>query len=135
MRTAYMAISLVALVGLVPAAFAQGSPVVDPGKSAGTRTEAKRQMRTSGSNASVSLAVPTAKVSVGAESLEGEHDDRGSFHDPLRAGLAGQSTSRPVGCQTRPAGVLVGPEVRFPPIADLTSPQHHPPVPIREDLT
>jgi hypothetical protein len=72
MRTAYMAISLVALVGLVPAAFAQGSPVVDPGKSAGTRTEAKRQMRTSGSNASVSLAVPTAKVSVGPTSLEGE---------------------------------------------------------------
>lgn len=73
MRTKYLVIGLAAVVGLVPASLAQGSEVPDPDKPAATAVEAKKgQKRTSARNANVSLAVPTAKVSVGPKSLEGE---------------------------------------------------------------
>ena len=73
MRIGHLVIGLAAVVGLVPASLAQGSEVPNPDKPAGTGIEAKeRQKRTSARNASVSLAVPTAKVSVGPKSLEGE---------------------------------------------------------------
>ena len=74
MRTGYMAIGLAAVVGVVPAAFAQDSRVVDPGKSAGTGTEAEERQANQrvGSNTGISLAVPTGRVSVGPNVLDGE---------------------------------------------------------------
>ena len=62
MRTAIcMAVGFAALVSGVPASFAQDSGVLDQGKPAGT-----------GGKAGISIAVPIGKISVGAESLEGE---------------------------------------------------------------
>lgn len=60
MRTACcMAVGLTAVLGVAPAAFAQD------GKSAGAGTEAEeRQGQKLGRNASISLAVPTGKISV-----------------------------------------------------------------------
>ena len=74
MRTAYMAIVLAAVVGVVPAAFAQDARVVDHGKSAGTGIEAKERQthQTSGSNTGISLVVPIGRVSVNPEFLDGE---------------------------------------------------------------
>ena len=75
MRTALcMAIGLAAVVGVVPAAFAQDSRVVDPGKSAGSGTEAKERQthQGTGSNTGISLALPTGRVSVGPDVLDGE---------------------------------------------------------------
>lgn len=74
MRTALrMAISLAAVVGLVPASLAQGSRGLDPGKSAGIRAATQqRQTQTPGINGSVSLAVPTGRVWVGHGSVDGE---------------------------------------------------------------
>ena len=68
MRTALcMAIGLAAVFGAVPASFAQDSSVLDPGKPAGTATKAKERQQTHqqpGRNASISLAVPTGRISV-----------------------------------------------------------------------
>ena len=74
MRTAYMAIGLAAVVGIIPAAFAQDSRVVDPGKSAGTGTEAEERLwhQRLGRNSSISLAVPIGRVSVDRGSPGGE---------------------------------------------------------------
>ena len=60
MRTAFrMAAGLTAVLGVAPAAFAQD------GKSAGAGTEAEeRQGQKLGSNTSISLAVPTGRISV-----------------------------------------------------------------------
>jgi len=68
-----MAIGFAAVVGVVPAAFAQDARLVDPGKLAGTGIEAdERQTRRPRSNTGISLAVPIGRVSTGPESLEGE---------------------------------------------------------------
>ncbi len=75
MRTAVgMAIGLAAVVGVVPASFAQDSRVADPGKPAGTGTGAEQRQthQRPGSNAVISLDVPTGRVSVGPEVLGGE---------------------------------------------------------------
>ena len=68
MRTAFcMAIGLAAVVGAVPASFAQDSRVLDPGKPVGTAIKAKERQQTHqrpGRNASISLAVPTGRISV-----------------------------------------------------------------------
>lgn len=61
MRTGHMAIGLAAVVGVVPASFAQDPRIPDPGKSAGTE-----------SNKGISVAVPMGKVTVGPGSLDGE---------------------------------------------------------------
>ena len=60
MRTALrMAVGLTAVLGVVPAGLAQD------GKSAGARTQAEeRQGQKLGRNSSISLAVPTGRVSV-----------------------------------------------------------------------
>ena len=75
MRTALcMAIGLAAVVGGVPASFAQDSRVPDHGKSAGAEiaTEEPQTHQTPGSNTGISLAVPVGRVSVGPKSLDGE---------------------------------------------------------------
>ena len=73
MRTGYMAIGLAAVVGFVPASFAQDSRVPDHGKPAGTAAKAeKRQTQKPGSNAGISLAVPIGRVWVGPELVDGE---------------------------------------------------------------
>jgi hypothetical protein len=74
MRTGYVSIGLAAVVGVVPAAFAQDSRVVDPGKPAGTGTGAEERQANQrvGSNPGISLAVPTGRVSVGPNALDGE---------------------------------------------------------------
>ena len=67
MRTAFcMAIGLAAVVGAVPASFAQDSSVLDS-KPAGTSTKAKERQQTSqqpGRNGSISLSVPSGRISV-----------------------------------------------------------------------
>jgi hypothetical protein len=75
MRTALcLAIGVAIVAGGVPASFAQDSRVPDPGKPAGTGTEAKERQKHQGleSNKGISLAVPIGKVSVGHGSLSGE---------------------------------------------------------------
>ena len=73
MRTALcMAIGLAAVFGGVPASFAQDSRVPDPGKPAGTATEAKDPQTHQGLGRGISIAVPIGRVSVGHESLDGE---------------------------------------------------------------
>lgn len=69
MRTRYLALGLAALVSVVPASLAQ-----DPGKPAGTRTEAEdlQTHQRPGSNAGISLAVPIGRISVDPEFLDGE---------------------------------------------------------------
>ena len=73
MRTGYLAIGLAAVVGVVPASFAQDSRVLDHGKSAGTGTEAEERQthQTAGSNSGISLAVPIGRVRVGPELADG----------------------------------------------------------------
>jgi len=69
MRTALrMAVGLTAVLGVVPAAFAQD------GKSAGAGTEAEERQRHQKleRNSSVSLAVPTGRVSVDRGATGGE---------------------------------------------------------------
>ena len=67
MRTALgMAIGLTAVLGVVPAAFAQD------GKSAGTGTEAEEGHQRLGRNSSISLAIPIGRVSVDRGSAAGE---------------------------------------------------------------
>ena len=83
MRTALcMAIGLTVVVGVVPAAFAQDSRVLDHCKSAGTGIEAEERQThdemsdglRSGAreHAGVSVAVPIGRVCVGPESVDGE---------------------------------------------------------------
>ena len=67
----YMAIGLAAVVGVVPASFAQDSRVLDYGKSAGTRIEADERQGL-GSNTGISIAVPIGRVWVGPEFADGE---------------------------------------------------------------
>jgi hypothetical protein len=66
MRTAYMAIGLAAIIGVVPASFAQAPRVAGQSKSAGTATESP------GSGTGVSIDAPIGKVWVGPEFLDGE---------------------------------------------------------------
>jgi hypothetical protein len=75
MRTAIgLAIGFAAVVGVIPAAFAQDSPVAHPGKPAGTGIEAEERQTDQrvGSNTGISIAVPIGSVSVGPNSLDGE---------------------------------------------------------------
>jgi hypothetical protein len=83
MRTAlYMATGLAAAFSIVPAALAQDSRVLDPGKSAGTGIEAQdRQTHDERSDGQgpeartqpgTSIAVPIGRVSVGPEFVDGE---------------------------------------------------------------
>ena len=69
-----MAIGLAVVVGGVPAAFAQDSPVLDHGTSAGTRIESKERQTHPRlrSNWGICVAVPIGKVSVGPEVVDGE---------------------------------------------------------------
>jgi hypothetical protein len=72
MRTALCtAIGLAVLVGVVPASFAQDSRAVDPGKPAGTGTEAKGRQTYQKLGRGISLAVPVGRVSVGPEVADG----------------------------------------------------------------
>ena len=65
MRTAlFLAIGLAAVVGVVPASFAQDPGVPDHGKSAGSARP--------GGSRGISLAVPIGRVSVGPEFGNGE---------------------------------------------------------------
>ena len=74
MRTGYMAIGLAAVVTVVPASFAQHSPVLDHCKSAGTGNDAEERQthQSPGSNTGVFVAVPTGRVCVGPEVVDGE---------------------------------------------------------------
>jgi hypothetical protein len=74
MRTGYLVIGLAAVVGFVPASFAQGSRGLDHCKSAGTGIEAEERQahETPGSNTGVSVAVPIGRVCVGPEAVDGE---------------------------------------------------------------
>lgn len=75
MRTACcIVIGLAAVVGGVPAAFAQDSRVLGDGKSAGTGIEAEERQTSQRprSNAGVSVAVPTGRVRVGPQFVDGE---------------------------------------------------------------
>ncbi len=74
MRTSYMAIGLAAVVGVVPASFAQAPRVLDPCKSAGAAMEAEERQtqQRPGSNTGVSVAVPIGRVCVGPEVVDGE---------------------------------------------------------------
>ncbi|HVJ70664.1 MAG TPA: hypothetical protein VM531_03995 [Sphingomicrobium sp.] len=74
MRTGHMAIGLAAVVGVVPAAFARDSRVLDHCKSAGTAIEAEERQadQSPGGNMGVFVAVPIGKVCVGPEVVNGE---------------------------------------------------------------
>jgi hypothetical protein len=74
MRIGYIAIGLAAVVGVVPASFAQDSRVLDHGKLAGTRTEGEERQahQTFGGNTGISLAVPIGRVSVGPDLVGGD---------------------------------------------------------------
>lgn len=73
MRTQYLAVSL-AFVACVGPAFAQDARSWDHGKAAGTGVE--REDRPTqprfGNSSGISLAIPTGRVSVGPEFLDGE---------------------------------------------------------------
>ena len=71
----HMAIGLAAVVGVVPASFAQDSRVLDHGKSAGTGIEGEEERQAHQrfrSNTGVSLAVPIGRVSVGPDLVGGD---------------------------------------------------------------
>ena len=74
MRTGYLAIGLAAIVGVVPAAFAQASRGLDQCKSAGAGVEAEERQthQGTGSKTSVFVAVPIGRVCVGPEVVDGE---------------------------------------------------------------
>jgi hypothetical protein len=65
----------VAVVGVVPASFAEASPVLDHCKSAGTGIEAEEGQAPErpGSNAGVVVALPIGRVCVGPDVVDGEH--------------------------------------------------------------
>ena len=69
-----MASGLAAVVGVVPASFAQDSRVLDHDKSAGTgiAAEERQTHHRPGSNRVISLAVPIGRVSVGPGFVDGE---------------------------------------------------------------
>lgn len=69
----YMAIGIAAVVGAGPASSAQDR-VPGHGKSAATGTDVKERQthQGPGNNTGISLVVPTGRVSVGPESLDGE---------------------------------------------------------------
>ena len=70
----YMAIAFAVVVGVVPAAFAQDSRVLDHCKSAGTEIEADERQthERPGSNTGVVVAVPIGSVCVGPDVVDGE---------------------------------------------------------------
>lgn len=75
MRTALcMAIGLAVVAGVVPAAFAQDSRVLEQCESAGTGTEAEERQthQRPGTNTGISVAVPIGRVCVGPEVVDGE---------------------------------------------------------------
>jgi hypothetical protein len=73
MRTALrMAIGLAVGVSVVPASLAQDSRPLDHGKSAGTGTETKGRQTHQNLGRGISLAVPTGRVSVGPDAVDGE---------------------------------------------------------------
>ena len=71
----HLASGIAAAVGVVPAAFAQDSRVLDHCKSAGTAVETgeRQTSQTSVSNAGVVVDVPIGKVCVGPEVVDGEY--------------------------------------------------------------
>ncbi len=73
MRTGYMAIGLAAVVGVVPASFAQASRVLDIASPRGPGLKQKkgRRIRGPGAIAGISLAVPIGRVCVGPEVVDG----------------------------------------------------------------
>jgi hypothetical protein len=73
MRTGYLAIGLAALVGVVPASFAQAPRSLDQCKSAGTGMEAEERQpdQRFGSNTGVFVAVPIGRVCVGPDVVDG----------------------------------------------------------------
>ena len=74
MRTGFMTIGLAAVVGVVPASFAQDPRVLEKCKSAGTGIEAEEPQtpQRPGSNTGVFVEVPIGRVCVGPESVDGE---------------------------------------------------------------
>jgi hypothetical protein len=73
--TVYMAVGLAIVVGVVPASFAQDSPILDHCKPAGTAIEAEEERQTRqkpGSNTGVFVDVPIGRVCVGPEIVDGE---------------------------------------------------------------
>ena len=74
MRTGYLAIGLAAVVGVVPASFAQESRVLDRCKSAGTGIEAdeRQAQQRPRSNRGIFVVVPIGRVCVGPETVDGE---------------------------------------------------------------
>jgi hypothetical protein len=69
----HVAIGLAAVVGVVPASFAQAPRVVGQGKPAGTTIEEEQPMNQGpGSNTRVSVAVPIGRVSAGRDFPNGE---------------------------------------------------------------
>ena len=70
----FMAIGLAVVVGVVPAAFAQDSRVLDHCKSAGTGIQAEERQtpQRPGSNTGVFVAEPIGRVCVGPEVVDGE---------------------------------------------------------------
>ena len=70
----HMAIGLAVVVGVVPAAFAQDSRVLDHCKSAGTGVEAEERQthQTPGSDTGVVVALPIGRVCVGPELVDGD---------------------------------------------------------------
>ena len=74
MRTGYLAIGLAAVVGVVPASFAQESRVLDRCKSAGTGIEAdeRQAQQRPRSNRGIFVVVPIGRVCVGPEAVDGE---------------------------------------------------------------
>ena len=74
MRTGYLAIGLAAVVGVLPASFAQAPRILDYCTSAGNGIEAEERQahQRPGSNRGVSVAVPIGRVCVGPEVVDGE---------------------------------------------------------------
>jgi hypothetical protein len=72
MRAGYIAIGLAAVVGVVPASFAQDWRVLS--KSAGTAIEDKQRQTRQGlaTNSGISVAEPIGSVSLNPELLDGE---------------------------------------------------------------
>ena len=71
----YVAIGIASVVAVVPAAFAQDSPVLDHCKPAGTGIEAEVRATPPGpgSNMGVSVVLPIGRVCVGPELVDGEY--------------------------------------------------------------
>jgi hypothetical protein len=67
-----MAFGLAAVVGVVPAALAQDSQVMDQGKSAGAGAEVEGRQTPQKLGRGISLAVPTGRISVDPQTVAGE---------------------------------------------------------------